>query len=72
MPLTEIQLEARDDVYLKRPDPKRIWLQPRCEMENRCWCQDHPGDCEDDGCGMKAVEYVRLDVAIAGGYKVRR
>ena len=47
---------------------ERIWLQPLCEVDERCWCQD-PQPCDE--CGMEAIEYIRLDVAIAGGYKRR-
>ena len=67
MPMTEAQLEARDDAILAKPDPERIWLQPKCEgMEHygRAWCEDHPGDCTDAGCGLKAVEYIRADLVV--------
>ncbi len=65
MPLTEAQREARDTKILDAPDPERIWLQPKCcglEIEGRGWCEDHPGDCDDEACGMKAVEYIRADL----------
>lgn len=54
------------------PKPKsaknydRIWLQPLCNVDQRCW-SEMPQDCDE--CGSKSVEYVRLDVAIAGGYR---
>ncbi len=54
----------RDEEYLARPDPDRIWLAPKCEglsYEGRSWCHE-PHDCEDDGCGLKAVEYIRADL----------
>lgn len=66
--------DRRDGEYLAKPDPERIFLAPKCEglsEEGRSWCNERH-DCDDHGCGMKAVEYVRLDVAIAGGFKSRR
>lgn len=42
--------------------PERIWLEPACSGE-RCWCQSKLDDCDEDGCGEKAVEYVRADLA---------
>jgi hypothetical protein len=64
MPMTEAQLDARDAAILAKPDPETIWLQPRCEIEERSWCEDHPGDCTDHGCGLKAVKYVRADLVL--------
>ena len=65
MPMTETQLEARDDARLAAPDPAHIWLTPKCdglEIDGRAWCSENPGDCPDDGCGMKAIKYVRADL----------
>ena len=65
MPLTEHQLEVRDEARLTAPDPERIWLTPKCEgleIEGRGWCEEHPGDCPDDVCGCKAIEYIRADM----------
>ena len=45
--------------------PERIWLEPICQddqQEGRCWCADPIPDCEEPGCGAKAVEYVRADL----------
>ena len=70
MALTQQQYEARDDKLLATPDPERIWLAPRCEAlseEGRFWCES-PVACPDE-CGFEPVEYVRLDVAIKGGYR---
>ena len=39
---------------------ERIWLQPLCCVDERCWCQD-PQPCED--CDLPAIEYVRADLA---------
>lgn len=64
--MTEAQLEARDDAALAKPDPEIIWLTPNCsalEIEGRAWCEEHPGDCHDDGCGLKAIKYIRADLA---------
>lgn len=49
------------------PNPKRIWLAPRCMIDERTWCEDDIGCCDE--CGEPTVEYVRLDVAVAGGYR---
>lgn len=60
-----------DAEYLASPDPERIWLGPKCEglaYEGRSWC-DEPRDCPEAGCDMKAVEYIRIDIAVAGGFK---
>ena len=40
-------------------DHRVIWLQPRCYEEageDRHWCQDDQGPCED--CGMPSVKYI--------------
>ena len=54
-----------------RTNHERIWLEPPCadlKEEGRMWCKDDVwGTCEE--CGEKAVEYIRLDLAIAGGFK---
>lgn len=51
-------------------NPKRIWLAPRCMIDERTWCEDDIGACDE--CGEPTVEYIRLDVAIAGGYRPPR
>lgn len=44
-------------------DPKRIWLEPSCVPGGeRCWSEDHPGDCCEEGCEMPAIEYIRADL----------
>lgn len=43
---------------------ERIWLQPLCCVDERCWCE-HPQDCDDPGCDLPAIEYVRADL-VAG------
>jgi septal ring factor EnvC (AmiA/AmiB activator) len=40
----------------------RIWLGPRCQTEERSWCED-PQPCDD--CGEQAVEYRRADLVDA-------
>lgn len=40
---------------------ERIWLQPLCCVDERCWCE-HPQDCGDDGCDLPAIEYIRADL----------
>ena len=65
MAMTEDQREASDIAALNKPDPVRIWLTPKCESGDtygRGWAEDHPSDCTDEGCGLKAVEYVRADL----------
>lgn len=57
--------DRRDSEYLAKPDPERIFLAPRCEGlsdEGRSWCEDRR-DCDDTDCGLKAVEYVRVDLS---------
>ena len=39
---------------------KVIWLQPRCCVDERAWCEDDPGPCED--CGMPSIKYVRANL----------
>lgn len=56
--------DQRDAEYLARPDPARIFLAPKCEGladEGRFWSEERH-DCEDHGCGLKAVEYIRADL----------
>lgn len=63
--------QRRDEAYLATPDPERIFLDPKCtglSYEGRAWSTDK-NDCEEDGCEMPAIEYVRLDIAVAGGFK---
>lgn len=44
-----------------RDNPEKIWLEPGCSPE-RCWCENVLDDCEEPGCGAKAVGYVREDI----------
>lgn len=44
-------------------NPKRIWLAPRCMLDERTWCEDDIGCCDE--CGEPTVEYVRRDIAMA-------
>ena len=56
--------DRRDAEYLAAPDPERIWLGPRCEgldQDGRTWSTDSH-DCDDFGCGLKSVEYIRADL----------
>ena len=41
------------------PAPDRIWLEPDCAVEERCWCEHDNGPCDE--CGLPWVEYVRAD-----------
>lgn len=38
-----------------------IYLQPPCDecIDERCWCQDDNGPCDD--CGKPWVKYVRAE-----------
>jgi len=47
---------------------KRIWLQPVCQVDERCWCED-PQPCDD--CGLPAVEYIRADIVEAENARLR-
>ncbi len=40
--------------------PKRIWLAPACNIDERVWCEDDIGCCDE--CGEPTVEYVRADL----------
>lgn len=42
--------------------PERIWLEPDCGQDERCWHGQRPDDCDEEGCGAKAVEYIRADL----------
>lgn len=42
----------------------RIFLEPRCAVDERSWCEDRH-DCDEEGCGEEAVEYIRADLAEA-------
>lgn len=48
---------------------KRIWLAPLCEVDERTWCQDDQGSCEE--CELEWIEYVRADLAKAEIEKLR-
>lgn len=39
---------------------KRIWLAPRCQVDERSWCEDSQ-PCDE--CGLDAIEYIRADLA---------
>jgi hypothetical protein len=41
---------------------ERIWLSAICE-EERTWCQDQRGGCDE--CGKPEVEYIRADLVEA-------
>lgn len=72
MPLTEEQMRKRDLEYLAEPEPENLWFAPRCESleDHHRDMSDTPiHDCTEPDCGCKAIQYVRIDVAIAGGYK---
>lgn len=43
---------------------EHIWLQPLCCIDERCWCE-HPQPCDEPGCELPAVKYVRVDL-VAG------
>lgn len=38
---------------------KRIWLQPICCVDERCWSED-PQPCDD--CDLPSVKYIRADL----------
>lgn len=40
--------------------PKRIYLSPNCGDDDRTWCEDDQGPCDE--CGAPSVEYVRADI----------
>lgn len=45
-------------------DPVEIWLSPMCEDasdEGRLWSSDDRGPCEDEGCRLPCIKYVRAD-----------
>lgn len=46
-------------------DHERIWLEPACAEDERCWCSDPLDDCAEEGCGLPATEYVRADILAA-------
>jgi hypothetical protein len=48
-------------IHEVRDNPEKIWLEPGCSPE-RCWCENPLDDCEEPGCGAKAVGYVREDI----------
>lgn len=48
-------------VHKIKDNPEKIWLEPGCSPE-RCWCENALDDCEEPGCGAKAVGYVREDI----------
>ena len=39
---------------------KSIWLAPVCNIDERTWCEDDPGCCDD--CGLPSVKYIRVDL----------
>jgi hypothetical protein len=41
-------------------NPKRIWLAPACNVDERTWCEDDMGGCDE--CGEPTVEYIRADL----------
>lgn len=48
-------------IHEVRDNPEKIWLEPGCSPE-RCWAETRLDDCEEPGCGAKAVAYVREDI----------
>lgn len=44
-------------------DHKTIWLQPRCCVDERAWCQVDPGPCEE--CGLPSIKYIRADTSVS-------
>lgn len=48
-------------IHEVRDNPEKIWLEPGCSPE-RCWSEMPLDDCEEHGCGAKAVAYVREDI----------
>jgi len=38
-------------------DHKTIWLQPICCVDERAWCENDPGPCEE--CGLPSIKYTR-------------
>lgn len=47
-------------------DPDHVWLEPECAADNpegRCWSEFPLEDCDEDGCGCKAIRYTRDDLA---------
>lgn len=44
-------------------NPKRIYLAPACNVDERCWCEDDTGCCDE--CGEPTVEYIRADLVAA-------
>jgi hypothetical protein len=53
-----------NDTTALAPNPERIWLEPRCNVDERSWCiEPHP--CPDE-CGEQPVEYIRADLVHDG------
>lgn len=64
--MTQEQQNKRDMEYLAKPDPEAIYLGPKCQgldYEGRQWSTDAL-DCPEDECGLKAVKYIRADLAL--------
>src|SRR5580704_11165260 len=43
--------------------PRRIWLAPACQIDERPWCEDDLGCCDE--CGENCVKNIRADT-VAG------
>jgi hypothetical protein len=60
----EIPVDHQAETGERLPEnPKRIWLAPRCNIDERSWCEDNQGCCDD--CGEPTVEYQRADLVVA-------
>lgn len=69
--MSEALRRKHQERILADPDPERIWLGPRCEWlgDGRTWApQPQEHDDPGDECKFRPIEYIRLDLAIAGGY----
>lgn len=54
----------------KLPDsPKTIWLAPACNVDERTWCVDDIGACDE--CSEPSVKYRRADLVDAEIRKLR-
>lgn len=53
----EMMVEPKKKDEPLAEDHQIIWLQPLCCVDERAWCQNDPGPCED--CGMPSIKYVR-------------
>lgn len=47
-----------------------IWLEPVCAINERQWCSDDAGPCED--CGLPWIKYVRVDLCDSNQAEIKR